>query len=212
MAHNNIISAHTADGCTQDSSIDGLYIGQQLNTQCAVGTENIGCGFNPSPDDVSSYGDGFNAAHGGVYAMEWNEEHIRIWHFARGSIPGDIENKEPDPESWGQPVAIFGGSSCDVDTYFKNMRLVLNIVSTYMKNTFEEEMANCDNFNRTFAETMAMPSGAKQTHATKLRQHAPNTWQRIQRPLQTPSGTCDISMRTNFSLGVVTRDQTFGNP
>ncbi|KAM0465619.1 hypothetical protein ACHAPV_001672 [Trichoderma viride] len=127
MAHNNIISAHTADGCTQDSSIDGLYSGQQLNTQCAVGTENIGCGFNPSPEDVSSYGDGFNAAHGGVYAMEWNEEHIRIWHFARGSIPGDIENKEPDPESWGQPVAIFGGSSCDVDTYFKNMRLVLNI-------------------------------------------------------------------------------------
>ncbi|KAK1252871.1 hypothetical protein MKX08_004058 [Trichoderma sp. CBMAI-0020] len=127
MAHNNIISAHTADGCTQDSSINGLYSGQQLNTQCAVGTDNIGCGFNPSPDDVSSYGDGFNAAHGGVYAMEWNEEHIRIWHFARGSIPRDIENKEPDPERWGQPVAIFGGSSCDVDTYFKNMRLVLNI-------------------------------------------------------------------------------------
>lgn len=137
MAHNNIISAHTADGCTQDSSINGLYSGQQLNTQCAVGTDNIGCGFNPSSDDVSSYGDGFNAAHGGVYAMEWNEEQIRIWNFARGSIPRDIENKEPDPESWGQPVAIFGGSSCDVDTYFKNMRLVLNIVSTRSIETFE---------------------------------------------------------------------------
>lgn len=137
MAHNNIISAHTADGCTQDSSINGLYSGQQLNTQCAVGTDNIGCGFNASPEDVSSYGDGFNAAHGGVYAMEWNEEHIRIWHFARGSIPRDVENKQPDPESWGQPVAVFGGSSCDVDTYFKNMRLVLNIVSTRsIKNTY----------------------------------------------------------------------------
>ncbi|KAL6896526.1 glycoside hydrolase family 16 protein [Trichoderma evansii] len=126
-AHTNIISAHTSDGCTQGPSINGLYSGQQLSTQCAVGTDNIGCGFNPSPDDTSSYGDGFNAAHGGVYAMEWNEANIRIWHFPRGSIPRDIENKEPDPDSWGQPVAIFGGSSCDVDTYFKNMRLVLNI-------------------------------------------------------------------------------------
>lgn len=71
--------------------------------------------------------------------MEWNEANIRIWHFPRGSIPRDIEAKEPDPDSWGQPVAIFGGNSCDVDTYFKNMRLVLNIVSTrfigYRKNT-----------------------------------------------------------------------------
>ncbi|KAL7789063.1 glycoside hydrolase family 16 protein [Trichoderma ceciliae] len=126
-AHTNIMSAHTADGCTQSPSIDGLYSGEQLSTQCAVGSDNIGCGFNPSSEDVSSYGDGFNAAHGGVYAMEWDPVHIRIWHFSRGSIPKDIENKKPDPDKWGQPVAIFGGESCDVDRYFKNMRLVLNI-------------------------------------------------------------------------------------
>ncbi|PON29393.1 hypothetical protein TGAM01_v201642 [Trichoderma gamsii] len=156
MAHNNIISAHTADGCIQGSSINGLYSGQQLNTQCAVGTYNIGCGFNPSSDDLSSYGDGFNAAHGGVYAMEWNEEHIRIWHFARGSIPRDIENKEPDPESWGQPVAIFGGSSCDVDTYFKNMRLVLNInfCGDY-GNAVWGKLDTCNQFAPTCAEYVA---------------------------------------------------------
>ncbi|KAL7922241.1 glycoside hydrolase family 16 protein [Trichoderma austrokoningii] len=156
MAHTNIISAHTADGCTQGSSIDGLYSGQQLNTQCAVGTDNIGCGFSPSPDDVSSYGDGFNAAHGGVYAMEWNEANIRIWHFARGSIPRDIEKKEPDPESWGQPVAIFGGSSCDVDTYFKNMRLVLNInfCGDY-GNAVWGKTDTCNQFASTCAEYVA---------------------------------------------------------
>ncbi|RFU77843.1 glycoside hydrolase family 16 [Trichoderma arundinaceum] len=126
-AHTNIISAHTADGCTQDASINGLFSGRQLNTQCAVGNENIGCGFNPRADDTSSYGDGFNAAHGGVYAMEWDPVHIRIWHFPRGSIPRDIERKRPRPETWGQPIAIFGGSSCDVNRYFHNMRLVLNI-------------------------------------------------------------------------------------
>ncbi|KAH6607586.1 glycoside hydrolase family 16 protein [Trichoderma cornu-damae] len=126
-AYTNIISAHTADGCSQSTSIDTLYRGVQLNTECAVGTDNIGCGFNPSPEDTSSYGDGFNAAYGGVYAMEWDPAHIRIWNFPRGAIPEDIENKEPSPDEWGQPVAIFGGPSCDVNRYFKNMRLVLNI-------------------------------------------------------------------------------------
>jgi hypothetical protein len=154
--------------------------------------------------------------------MEWDAGNIRIWHFARGSIPGDIENKQPDPESWGQPVAIFGGSSCDVDTYFKNMRLVLNIVSIrslgYMANRFKDEIANCYGFHRTFAETMAMPSGAKQIHATNSRQHAPNTWQGTQRLLQTPSGTCDILMLTSSALKTVPHSQVFwigrisGNP
>ncbi|OTA07657.1 hypothetical protein A9Z42_0085750 [Trichoderma parareesei] len=126
-AHTNILSAHTADGCTQSPTIDGLYSGQLINTECAVGENNIGCGFHPSAEDTSSYGDGFNAAHGGVYAMEWDSVHIRIWHFARGEIPRDIEDKRPDPETWGLPIAVFGGESCDVDEYFKRMRLVLNI-------------------------------------------------------------------------------------
>ncbi|KAL7937964.1 glycoside hydrolase family 16 protein [Trichoderma chlorosporum] len=126
-AHTNIISAHTADGCSQSSDINGLYSGEQINTQCSVGTDNIGCGFHPSDEDTSSYGDGFNAANGGVYAMEWDSVHIRIWHFARGSIPRDIEIKKPSPDTWGQPIAIFGGSDCKVDSYFKHMRLVLNI-------------------------------------------------------------------------------------
>ncbi|KAL7915968.1 glycoside hydrolase family 16 protein [Trichoderma velutinum] len=126
-AHTNIISAHTADGCSQGNDIGGLFSGELINTQCAVGTDNIGCGFHPSSEDTSSYGDGFNAAHGGVYAMEWDPIHIRIWHFPRGSIPRDIEAKKPSPDTWGQPIAIFGGSQCKVDNYFKHMRLVLNI-------------------------------------------------------------------------------------
>lgn len=59
--------------------------------------------------------------------MEWAENAIKIWHFARGSIPEDITQKNPDPSNWGNPTASFGGSSCDVDKYFKNMNLVINI-------------------------------------------------------------------------------------
>ncbi|KAL6881205.1 hypothetical protein J3F83DRAFT_721429 [Trichoderma novae-zelandiae] len=155
-AHKNILSAHTADGCTQSPTIDGLYSGDLINTECAVGTDNIGCGFHPPEEDASSYGDGFNAAHGGVYAMEWDPVHIRIWHFARGSIPRDIEDKRPDPEAWGLPVAVFGGESCDVDRYFKRMRLVLNInfCGDY-GNAVWGRTDQCDSFAATCPEYVA---------------------------------------------------------
>ena len=126
-AHSNIISAHTADGCVQTPSTDNLFLGQQRNSACSVGNDNIGCGYNPSANDTTSYGDSFNAINGGVYAMQWDSAHIRVWHFPRNQIPQDIVTKEPQPDNWGLPEAIFGGSSCEVDQYWKNMKLVLNI-------------------------------------------------------------------------------------
>lgn len=126
--HRNIISAHTADGCQQDDEV--LFTGEQRNTDCAIGSQNIGCGFNPPANDTTSYGDSFNAVGGGVYAVEWNSEHMKVWHFSRGAIPSDIEEKKPEPSGWGVPQAVFGGSKCDVDSFFKNMSIVINIVST----------------------------------------------------------------------------------
>jgi hypothetical protein len=122
------LSAHTADGCYQDGSEAGLFTGLERNSDCGIGTDNIGCGFNPPAYDTTSYGDGFNAVNGGVYAMLWDSDRIRIWHFPRGGVPEDIEAKDPQPQEWGLPQAVFGGSSCDVDSYFKNMNIVINIV------------------------------------------------------------------------------------
>lgn len=129
MAYSNIISAHTSDGCFLDPATEGLFTGERRNLDCAIGTMNVGCGYNPPASDVSSYGDGFNAANGGVYAMEWDSDYIKVWHFPRGSIPSDIDAKKPEPQGWGLPQALFGGSACDVDSYFKNMNIVINIVS-----------------------------------------------------------------------------------
>lgn len=126
-AHQNVISAHTSDGCFQDESQAGMFTGAQRNKECHVGSNNIGCGYNPPATDLNSYGDAFNAVNGGVYAMQWDEKHIKVWHFARGQIPADIEAKTPKPEGWGLPQAIFGGNKCDVDSYFKDMSLVINI-------------------------------------------------------------------------------------
>lgn len=112
-----------------DPADSGLYSGVQRTSDCAIGTENIGCGYNMPSDDVSSYGDGFNAADGGVYAMLWDSDYIRLWHFSRDNIPSDIDAKNPEPETWGLPDALFGGSKCNVDSFFKDMSIVINIVS-----------------------------------------------------------------------------------
>ena len=128
-AHQSIISAHTAEGCSLSPSLDAQYKGTLRDTECNVDGDNVGCGFNPQANDTSSYGDGFNAAGGGVYAMLWDSHFIKIWHFARDAIPSDITIKRPDPRKWTLPDAVFGGSTCAVDRFFKSMRLVINTVS-----------------------------------------------------------------------------------
>ncbi|TQS32179.1 hypothetical protein Golomagni_07512, partial [Golovinomyces magnicellulatus] len=125
--HRNLISAHTAPGCEVSNTLARYASGSVQTSNCDIGQQNIGCGYTPTSQGASSYGDGFNAAGGGIYAMQWDDEHIRVWHFPRDEIPADIEQKNPDPESWGKPVAAFGGDSCKVDNYFRDMSIVLNI-------------------------------------------------------------------------------------
>lgn len=127
LAYTNIMSGHTADGCFLSPSDAGRFTGERRNLDCAIGDNNVGCGYNPPASDTSSYGDGFNAVGGGVYAVQWNNEFLSVWHFPRGSIPEDIDAKVPDPSGWGLPQAVFGGADCDVNEYYNNMNLVLNI-------------------------------------------------------------------------------------
>ncbi|KAG6011828.1 hypothetical protein E4U54_007882 [Claviceps lovelessii] len=125
--YNNLVTAHTSMGCTISDTLKSKASGTSHASTCDVGSMNVGCGYDAPANDTTSYGDAFNAAGGGVYAMEWDAEYIKIWHFSRNQIPGDISAKKPMPEEWGLPHAIFGGKSCDVDTHFKNMNLVINI-------------------------------------------------------------------------------------
>ncbi|ORY65499.1 uncharacterized protein BCR38DRAFT_484914 [Pseudomassariella vexata] len=121
----NLFSAHTLSGCTAPSSV---FSGEQGPTNCGPGNNNAGCNYASLGND-SSYGDAFNVEGGGVYALEWNSDGLKIWHFTRSKLPGDIVFApiiHPDPSSWGPPQAFFGGSSCDTDSFF-NMSLVINI-------------------------------------------------------------------------------------
>lgn len=108
----------------------------------------------PPASDTSSYGDGFNAVGGGVYAVDWTADAISIWHFPRSSIPQDIVNKAPVPSSWGTPQAVFGGGSgiysCDVASSFANMSIVLNIdLCGQYAGTLWGVNNNCKNYSST---------------------------------------------------------------
>lgn len=113
------ITLHTAPGCSfsQESFSSG---------DCgAPGDGTIGCGS--ASQNSRSFGSGFNEIGGGVYAMQWTSNAIKIFFFPRsGSIPADIVAGNPDPSTWGNPTASFSGGGCDIDSHFMNHHIVFD--------------------------------------------------------------------------------------
>ena len=106
----NAMTMHTSDGC----SLAG--------NSCLA---NKGCSVDAG--GPSSYGDGLNAAGGGVYATEWTSDHINIWFWPKGQAPSDVTGANPNPAGWGKATANFqGGSGCTIDSHFNNMQLVFD--------------------------------------------------------------------------------------
>ncbi len=92
----NHVALHTSSGCTVQG---GAQTGRFETTNCdANAAGNAGCGgYSPSS---SSYGEGFNKLGGGVYAMDWRSEGIRVWSFSRGNVPQDILAGNPTTVGW----------------------------------------------------------------------------------------------------------------
>ncbi|KAI0470160.1 glycoside hydrolase family 16 protein [Xylaria cf. heliscus] len=135
-AQRNLFSAHTTPGCQAPRT---GFTGTQGTTDCSLSPGNLGCGYAAPVSDSASYGDAFNAEGGGVYALEWDSQDIKIWHFPRTAIPDDIQRAPittPDPANWGPPQALFGGSSCEPDSHFFNMSLAIetNLCGAYAGN------------------------------------------------------------------------------
>ncbi|KAF9524068.1 concanavalin A-like lectin/glucanase domain-containing protein [Crepidotus variabilis] len=117
---NNQATIHTDVGCTLASkSPTSLAISGSLvaGTNCAANeTGNQGCGIRAATSN--SFGAGFNSAGGGVYAMKWDSTGIAIYFFPRNSIPDDINNEAPNPDSWGLPQARWPATTCDPFKFF----------------------------------------------------------------------------------------------
>ncbi|KZL84159.1 mixed-linked glucanase [Colletotrichum incanum] len=79
--------------------------------------DNEGCaGLDPAAP--------FGSAEGGVYAMEWTADAIRVWGFTHANVPADIATN-PKPETWGIPS--FTTSTCAADKLFGEAKMVMNI-------------------------------------------------------------------------------------
>ncbi|KAF9056457.1 concanavalin A-like lectin/glucanase domain-containing protein [Panaeolus papilionaceus] len=125
---NNQATIHADLGCTLTSTdsrvlaITGNVIG---GTDCAaLTTGNQGCGIRASTSN--SFGAGFNANQGGVYAMKWDSSGVAVYFFPRGSIPADITAEAPQPDSWGPAQARWPAASCDPFKYFNNHHAIFD--------------------------------------------------------------------------------------
>jgi hypothetical protein len=131
----NQSTLHTLPGCNLDTSFQSsdsqtagfdAFTGEVASTVCDASVDsNTGCGIKYS--DPESYGFGLNSAGGAVYATLWNDDGIRIWHFARANVPADITDQNPNPDSWGAPEAFFSTDSCPMSQYFTNQTFIFNI-------------------------------------------------------------------------------------
>ncbi|KAJ0289709.1 hypothetical protein COL940_001351 [Colletotrichum noveboracense] len=153
----NVISGHTTSGCTLPNN--PAVSSQTLLTDCESPgtTNNAGCNYVPPTSDTHTYGDPFNAVGGGVYALEWTDDAISVWHWPRQSIPADILSKKPNPSGWGLPTALFGTSTCEVDKYFKDMSIVIqtNFCGDYAGNIWGQASDTCNQVAPTCNEYVA---------------------------------------------------------
>jgi hypothetical protein len=121
----NQMTLHTTDRCKIGKHRRRKQTGEVISHDCYNGTNyNQGCSVR---GPTNSYGEAFNANGGGIYTLEVRSEGIRIWMFNRDDITFDIWTHKPDPSKWGTPLADFPNLECDIDSHFKNMKIVANI-------------------------------------------------------------------------------------
>ena len=118
LASSNSYALHTLNGCRhQDVSPQFPELGQLHNPDCFNQTNgNEGCLVQETKDN--SYGAGFRSAGGGVYALLWDTDGMKIWFFTRSQIPSDMASSSPNPSGWGTPSAFYSSTACDFNKFF----------------------------------------------------------------------------------------------
>ncbi|QIW98873.1 hypothetical protein AMS68_004391 [Peltaster fructicola] len=117
----NQMTLHTSSGCSMGGQRN--QTGTTLTTDCYVRSDSNGsCAVMGS---ATSAGQAFNGVGGGVYALEWRSEGIRMWFFERSNIPANIGS--PDPSSWPAASADFPNTNCDIGSHFNDLHIITNI-------------------------------------------------------------------------------------
>ncbi|KAI5462403.1 concanavalin A-like lectin/glucanase domain-containing protein [Mariannaea sp. PMI_226] len=74
-------------------------------------------------DTTSPYG----SSEGGVYALEWTEEYIKLFAWKWDSVPANIDSSEPNTDSWGKPNMFLKNNDCNIDNHFIDQTIIINL-------------------------------------------------------------------------------------
>ncbi|KAH9879897.1 hypothetical protein J1614_001921 [Plenodomus biglobosus] len=145
-------------GTMATSNCDVAAPNQDKNAGCSIRalpslpptSDNHNDNHTASPVPLPSYGSHFNAAGGGIYAMEWTSISISIWFIPRNSslyaanfgfaAPLHAKNTTsnatsnaprappppPNPSTWGPPLARFAGPNCPFTDRFKDLKVIFD--------------------------------------------------------------------------------------
>jgi len=126
METTNQIALH-AQGADCIASTNATITGDLTYTNCstAAGSDS-GCTVNDTA--TNSYGPGFAAAGGGVYACEFSTSAIRMWFWTRSDIPSNLSvgASTVDTSTFGTPVAQYDASTCNFAQYFGPQTLTID--------------------------------------------------------------------------------------
>ncbi|CAM1500703.1 Fc.00g098650.m01.CDS01 [Cosmosporella sp. VM-42] len=110
-----------------------------------VGTDNCDNSFENAPLQLANQGCSasdhngpYGNTDGGVYAVEWTTEFIKLYSWTWNNIPSDVDSEEPNTDSWGAPSVWLKNENCDVDDHFVNQKLVFNIDFCHSRTGGEE--------------------------------------------------------------------------
>ncbi|KAM5533510.1 hypothetical protein V8D89_012847 [Ganoderma adspersum] len=126
LAPANQMTLHTSAGCTQASGVQQL--GKTVGTDCSAGVD-AATGCSVAEAQPNSFGEGFAANGGGVWATQFDATGVFIWFWSRKDVPASVSSatNSIDPSTFGTPSAAWPASSCDVGQFFMPQQLVLDI-------------------------------------------------------------------------------------
>jgi len=151
----NLMTLHTGSSCdASNNQFTGHWAtgpGGAPATNCWWHAphqfENQGCSIYGGP-----YGRSLNNMGGGVYALEWTDNFLRVFFFPDNRLPADLMSDHPTPNSWGLPLANLQLSAeCRQRNPIRDMNMVINIAfcGDYAGKLFPSQcpsLGNCNTF------------------------------------------------------------------